>query len=58
MFALVFTKTGAIMGMTVGVHNIENTIYMTTIDDLVEDIKSATRAADVRILAWNDEEGC
>lgn len=46
------------MGMTVGVHNIENTTYMTTIDDLVEDIKSATRAADVRILARNDEEGC
>lgn len=55
--ALVFTRTGVVMGMVIGGHMFENISYMTTIDDLIEDIKSTTGAADVRILPRYDEEG-
>lgn len=55
--ALVFTRTGIVKGMIVGGHMFENISYMTPIDDLIEDIKSTTGAADVRILPRYDEEG-
>lgn len=47
--ALVFKPSGAVVGMIVGSHQYDDITYMTSIEDLVEDIKAATGASDVRI---------
>lgn len=49
--ALVFTIDGVVVGMIIAGHKFLDITYVTPIDDLIEDIKSATGATNARILS-------